>query len=62
MPSIDEGFENPKAPRPSFAPLTNPELIFLDECIAAIKVINARTAMLLAEYEQIKKAKYREGM
>ena len=34
----------------------DPELTFLDECIAFIKVINARTAVLLAEYEHIKKA------
>ena len=35
---------------------TDPELAFLEEAIAVIKAINARTAVLLAEYELIKKA------
>lgn len=39
---------------PRFA--ETPEGVFLDECIAFIKVINARTAMLQAQYEHIKKA------
>ena len=34
----------------------DPELTFLDECLAFIKVINARSAMLLAELDHIKKA------
>jgi len=34
----------------------DPESAFLDEAIAVIKAINARTAVLLAEYEHIKKA------
>jgi hypothetical protein len=34
----------------------DPELVFLDECIAFIKTVNARTAMLIAEVEQIKRA------
>jgi len=34
----------------------DPESVFLDEAIAVIKAINARTAVLLAEYEHIKKA------
>ena len=34
----------------------DPELIFLDEAIALLKVINARTAMLIAEYDHVKKA------
>jgi hypothetical protein len=34
----------------------DPEVVFLDEAIALLKVINARTAMLLAEYDHIKKA------
>ena len=34
----------------------DPELVFLDECIAFIKVINARSAMLIAELDHIKKA------
>jgi len=56
MPHIDESMENPKRPRPSFAPMTNPELVFLDECIAFIKTVNARTAMLIAELDHVKKA------
>ena len=55
MPYLDDTYENPKAPRPSFAPLMNPELTFLNEAISFIKVINARTAMLIAEFEQMKK-------
>jgi hypothetical protein len=34
----------------------DPELVFLDELIAFIKTVNARTAMLIAEVEQIKRA------
>jgi hypothetical protein len=34
----------------------DPELVFLEEAISLIKVINARTAMLIAEYEALKKA------
>jgi hypothetical protein len=34
----------------------DPELVFLDECIAFIKTVNARTAMLIAEIDHIKKA------
>lgn len=33
----------------------DPELKFLDECIALIKVLNARSAMLLAEWQRIEK-------
>jgi hypothetical protein len=36
--------------------LKDPEIVFLDEAIAVIKAINARTAVLLAEYEHFKKA------
>jgi hypothetical protein len=34
----------------------DPELVFLDEAIALLKVINARTTMLIAEYDHVKKA------
>jgi hypothetical protein len=34
----------------------DPELVFLDECVALIKVLNARSAMLLAEWNHIEKA------
>ena len=34
----------------------DPELTFLEECIAFIKTLNARSAMLLAELDHVKKA------
>jgi hypothetical protein len=34
----------------------DPELVLLDELIAFVKTVNARTAMLIAEVEQIKRA------
>jgi hypothetical protein len=34
----------------------DPELVFLDECIAFIKTVNARTAMLIAEIDHVRKA------
>jgi hypothetical protein len=34
----------------------SPEGMFLDEALAVLKAINARTAVLLAEYEHIKRA------
>lgn len=34
----------------------DPELAFLDECIAFVKVLESRTRLLLAEYDHIKKA------
>jgi hypothetical protein len=34
----------------------DPELVFLDELIAFIKTVNARTAMLIAEIDHVKKA------
>jgi len=43
--------------RPSYTTTTRaPELVFLDECIAFIKVIEARSSMILAELDHIKKA------
>jgi hypothetical protein len=39
---------------PRFA--ETPEGVFLDECLAFIRVANARSAILLAELEHIKKA------
>lgn len=34
----------------------DPELVLLDEMIAFVKTVNARTAMLIAEIDHIKKA------
>jgi hypothetical protein len=42
-------------PNPHYAE-RDPELVFLDECIALLKVLNARTGMLIAEYDHIKQA------
>jgi hypothetical protein len=33
----------------------DPELVFLDELIAFVKTVNARTAMLIAEIDHVKK-------